>query len=276
MPEPNIKDAQWADIGVNLGDKRFRDDTAAVLDRARDAGLVLMLLTGTDVIESRRALALCREHPNRGLLATAGVHPHNARRFDQGARAELAALLEQPQVAAAGEMGLDFNRDFSPRADQERAFESQLALAAEKGLPVFLHQRDAHPRFLPILKAWRDRLPAAVVHCFTDNRRALYDYLDLDCHIGITGWVCDERRGQPLAELVPEIPAERLLIETDAPYLLPRDLPKAPPVRQRNEPAFLPWIGRRLAALRGEDETALAARTLANARRFLNREAGAV
>lgn len=263
-----MKDVQWADIGVNLGDKRFRDDTEAVLERARDAGVALMLLTGTDVAESHRALALCREFPDHGLLATAGVHPHNARRFDDDTRTELATLLGQPEVAAAGEMGLDFNRDFSPRPDQERAFESQLALAAEKGLPVFLHQRDAHSRFLPILRAWRDRLPAAVVHCFTDERRALYDYLDLDCHIGITGWVCDERRGKPLAELVPEIPAERLLIETDAPYLLPRDLPEAAPVKQRNEPAFLPWIGRRLAMLRGETETALAARTLANARRL--------
>tara|TARA_A100001391_G_scaffold74115_3_gene47940 strand:- start:42 stop:857 length:816 start_codon:yes stop_codon:yes gene_type:complete len=269
----NLNDpcAGWADIGVNLGDRQFRDDGEAVLDRARDAGVVLMLLTGTSVAESRQALTLCRDFPDRGLLATAGVHPHNARQFDNDARAELAELLDQPEVAAAGEMGLDFNRDFSPRPDQEKAFESQLALAAEKGLPVFLHQRDAHARFLPILRVWRDRLPAAVVHCFTDERRALYDYLDLDCHIGITGWVCDERRGRGLAELVPDIPGDRLLVETDAPYLLPRDLPEPPPVKRRNEPCFLPWIGRRLATLRGEDEADLAARTLANTRRFLNR-----
>ena len=134
---------------------------------------------------------------------------------------------------------------------------------------MFLHQRDAHHRFLPILKAWRHKLPAAVVHCFTDQREALFDYLDLDCHIGITGWVCDERRGGALAELVPEIPGDRLLLETDAPYLLPRDLPEKPPRKRRNEPCYLPWIGRRVAGLRGESEADLAARTFANTRAFL-------
>ena len=171
---------QWADIGVNLGDKQFRGDTEAVLERAREAGVTRMLLTGTSVAESRQALTLCRDYPDRGLRATAGIHPHNARFFDDDALAELGALLDEPEVTAAGEMGLDFNRDFSPRPDQEKAFEAQLAQAAERGLPVFLHQRDAHDRFLPLLKAWRDKLPAAVVHCFTDGRRALYDYLDLD------------------------------------------------------------------------------------------------
>ncbi len=150
-------------------------------------------------------------------------------------------------------MGLDFNRDFSPRPDQERAFEAQLALAVEYQLPVFLHERDAHERFAPILKAYRDHLVGAVVHCFTGSRQALFDYLDLDCHIGITGWVCDERRGKPLAELVHNIPDNRLLLETDAPYLLPRDLPEAPPKKRRNEPSLLPWIGKRVASLRGQD-----------------------
>src|SRR5699024_9838431 len=155
-------------------------------------------------------------------FATAGIHPHNARFHDADANAKLKTLLATPEVACAGEMGLDFNRDFSPRADQEKAFEAQLALAAEVGKPVFLHERDAHARFLAILRKWRDRLPAAVVHCFTGNREALYAYLDLDCHIGVTGWVCDERRGNELASLVPAIPDDRLLLETDAPYLIPR------------------------------------------------------
>lgn len=264
---------QWADIGVNLGDKQFRDDADAVLDRAREANVTRLLLTGTSVAESRRALSLCRDYPDRGLCATAGIHPHNARFFDDDALAELAALLDQPEVTAAGEMGLDFNRDFSPRPAQEKAFEAQLAQAADRGLPVFLHQRDAHDRFLPMLKAWRDRLPAAVVHCFTDSRQALYDYLDLDCHIGITGWVCDERRGRALAELVPDIPASRLLVETDAPYLLPRDLPEPPPVKRRNEPCLLPWVGQRLAALRGETPEALAALTFANSQVLFGEQA---
>ncbi|WP_287962825.1 TatD family hydrolase, partial [Alcanivorax sp.] len=146
-----------------------------------------------------------------------------------------------------------------------KAFEAQLALAVEARLPVFLHERDAHERFQPILKTFRDDLVGAVVHCFTGSKTALFDYLDLDCHIGITGWVCDERRGKSLAGLVHNIPDNRLLIETDAPYLLPRDLPEAPPKKRRNEPSLLPWVGQRIATLRHQDVETVAAMTTANA-----------
>ncbi|MGI9576407.1 TatD family hydrolase [Alloalcanivorax xenomutans] len=270
MPDPSA--CEWADIGVNLTDRQFADDREAVLQRARRAGVSRLLLTGTNVEESRQALALCQRYPDQGLLCTAGLHPHSARFCNDGILSELRELLGQPAVAAAGEMGLDFNRDFSPRPDQEKAFEAQLALAAGLNKPVFLHQRDAHDRFLPMLKAWRDRLPSVVVHCFTDQRRPLFDYLDLDCFIGITGWICDERRGRELAELVPHIPGNRLLLETDAPYLLPRDLPEPPAKKRRNEPCLLPWIGERVAALRGETTQALAQQTLANTLAFLQRD----
>lgn len=262
---------QWADIGVNLGDRQFRDDWQDVLKRAEMAGVVLILITGTTLEESRRAqmLAISGSPFDGYLYATAGIHPHYAHLYDGDTDLELEAMMEIPRTAAAGEMGLDFNRDFSPRADQEQAFEEQLEIAALAGKPVFLHERDAHERFLAILKPWRDKLPAAVVHCFTGDRRALSAYLDLDCYIGITGWVCDERRGRELAELVPEIPGPRLLLETDAPYLLPRDRPEPPPRKRRNEPALLPWIGQRVAALRGDTPDKVAAMTLENACRFL-------
>ncbi len=254
----------WADIGVNLTDKQFRDDQNEVLERARSAGVTWQLLTGTNVDESRLAMELASQHDD--LFSTAGLHPHSARFYSPALEKELRELLTQKSVKAAGEMGLDFNRDFSPRPDQERAFEAQLALAVEYRLPVFLHERDAHERFLPILKAHRDHLVGAVVHCFTGSRQALFDYLDLDCHIGITGWVCDERRGKPLAELVHNIPDNRLLLETDAPYLLPRDLPEPPPKKRRNEPSLLPWIGKRVATLREQDVASVAQLTSANAR----------
>lgn len=269
MTDTDPSPPAWADIGVNLGDRQFDDDRAAVLERASAAGVGLMLITGTSLEESRKAIALCDTVWPGELLATAGIHPHNARFHSADAESELKILLADPAVAAAGETGLDFNRDFSPRPDQERAFEAQLALAAEAGKPVFLHERDAHERFLAILREWRDRLPAAVVHCFTGTRKALHAYLDLDCYIGITGWVCDERRGHELATLLPEIPGPRLLLETDAPYLLPRDLPEPPPRKRRNEPALLPWIGRRVAQLRGENTDRLADITVENTRRFL-------
>ena len=254
----------WADIGVNLTDKQFRDDQNEVLERARSAGVTWQLLTGTNVDESRLAMELASQHDD--LFSTAGLHPHSARFYSPALEKELRELLTQKSVKAAGEMGLDFNRDFSPRPDQERAFEAQLALAVEYRLPVFLHERDAHERFAPILKAHRDHLVGAVVHCFTGSRQALFDYLDLDCHIGITGWVCDERRGKPLAELVHNIPDNRLLLETDAPYLLPRDLPEPPPKKRRNEPSLLPWIGKRVATLREQDVASVAQLTSANAR----------
>lgn len=251
-----------ADIGINLTDKRFRPDLDDVLERARAAGVRWQLITGTDADSSRQALELARQHDT--LFCTAGLHPHQASAFTPALLSELDTLARAEQVRAIGETGLDFNRDFSPRAMQEKAFTAQLALAVTQQKPVFLHQRDAHARFLPILREQRDQLPDAVVHCFTGTQRELFDYLDMDCHIGITGWLCDERRGGTLQALVHNIPADRLLVETDGPYLLPRDLPEKPPVKGRNEPSLLPWIVKRLAECRGEDVQQVADATYRN------------
>ncbi len=254
------------DIGLNLTSERFRKDREAIVQHALEAGVRRMIITGTNVQESRRALKLADKHPDV-LYATAGVHPHVAKDVPEDWLQQLRALQAEKQVVAAGETGLDFNRDFSPRPVQERAFEQQLELACETGLPVFIHQRDAHERLLPIIRAFRDHLADAVVHCFTDSRQSLWDYLDLDLYIGITGWVCDERRGRDLQALVPEIPANRLMLETDAPYLMPRDLePK--PEHNRNEPRFLPHILQAVARLRGDSPDTLAGITTANAERF--------
>ncbi|MCK0536524.1 TatD family hydrolase [Alcanivorax quisquiliarum] len=257
-----------ADIGINLTDKRFQPDLDDVLSRAAAAGVRWQLITGTDVASSRAALALAQAHEN--LFCTAGLHPHQAREFTPSLLGDLEALAGHEKVRAIGETGLDFNRDFSPRPIQETAFAAQLELAATLQRPVFLHQRDAHERFLPILKDYRAALPDAVVHCFTGSRRELFDYLDLDCHIGITGWLCDERRGGELRQLVHNIPSDRLLVETDGPYLLPRDLPGKPPVRGRNEPALLPWIVRQLAACRDEAPETVAQATYENSCRVFS------
>jgi len=170
-------------------------------------------------------------------------------------------------VRAVGECGLDFNRDFSPRPQQEKVLEEHLALAVELQLPVFLHERDANQRLLEILKDYRDHLPAAVVHCFTGEQAALFSYLDLDLHIGITGWICDERRGTHLHPLVREIPRGRLMLESDAPYLLPRTL-RPKPKNGRNEPAYLPEVLREVALHRNETMEDLALHSTACARRF--------
>lgn len=254
------------DIGANLCHDSFDPDRLEVLERARSAGVNAIVVTGSDRQSSRDALALAREYPDY-ITTTAGIHPHRAEEAVAAAFTEFREMARNPQVRAVGETGLDFFRDFSPRPAQEQAFEQHLRLAAEAGMPVFLHQREAHERFLPILKDYRDHIPAAVVHCFTDSREALHDYLDLDLHIGLTGWFCDERRGRHLHDLVADIPADRLMIETDAPYLLPRDI-KPRPASRRNEPSWLPHIAAALARAREEDTSVLAAQTTANARRF--------
>lgn len=234
-----------ADIGVNLADKRFDADFDAVLERARQAGVRLQVITGTSVVGSETAIKLAAEHAE--LFCTAGVHPHHANEFDRDALARIREIAAEEKVRAIGETGLDFNRDFSPRPAQENAFAEQLQLASETTLPAFLHQRDAHDRFLPMLKEQRDKLPNAVVHCFTGSKKELFDYLDIDCHIGVTGWICDERRGLELQALVKNIPLNRLMIETDSPYLTPRNMDGKPPRSGRNEPFLLTWVLKKVA-----------------------------
>ncbi len=254
------------DIGTNLTHESFDGDRDEVLQRGRDAGVVQMVITGASREHSPLALQLARAHPGE-LFATAGVHPHHASEYTAECDAEMRALHAHPEVVAVGECGLDYFRDFSPRPAQRRAFESQLQIAADTGKPLFLHQRDAHDDFVAVMKNFDGRLGAAVVHCFTGTRRELFECLDQDWHIGITGWLCDERRGEHLRELVRHIPAHRLMIETDAPYLLPRTIKPAPPNR-RNEPMYLAHIVEELARDRGEDIAVTAAGATATARAF--------
>jgi TatD DNase family protein len=254
------------DIGANLTHDSFDVDRDAVLARAAAAGVARIIVTGTSVTSSVQAAELCEALPQT-LFATAGVHPHHAAEFDAHTSAALHALLANPAVVAVGECGLDFFRDYSPRAAQRRAFEAQLELAATVEKPVFLHQRDAHDEFVSLLRPMRARLVGGVAHCFTGGPTELAAYLDLDLYVGVTGWVCDERRGSELRAAVPLIPLTRLLVETDAPYLLPRDL-AARPRNRRNEPQFLVHVLERVAALRNEPVEAVAAATTANAERL--------
>ncbi|MDD0843646.1 TatD family hydrolase [Pseudomonas sp. Gutcm_11s] len=260
---------QLIDIGVNLTHPSLARERDAVLARARAAGVCQLVLTGTSLEESEQALNFCRELDEDAsmLFSTAGVHPHDASQWSADSARQLRALLKEPTVRAVGECGLDFNRDFSPRPQQEKALEEQLALAVELQLPVFLHEREAGERLIAILRQFRDQLPAAVVHCFTGEKATLYSYLDLDLHIGITGWICDERRGTHLHPLMRDIPAGRLMLESDAPYLLPRSL-RPKPKSGHNEPAFLTEVLREVALHRGESQEALASHSTAAARAF--------
>ncbi len=258
------------DIGCNLTHDSFDRDRDQVIENALAVGVVQMVVTGASEAGSLKASELALARPGV-LSATAGVHPHLATECDSDTLSVLAELHQLEQVVAVGECGLDYFRDFSPRPAQRKAFEHQLELAVECAKPVFLHQRDAHEDFLAIMKEFRPHLSRAVVHCFTDTRQAMLDYLELDCHIGITGWICDERRGRHLKEFVAEIPDNRLMLETDAPYLKPRNLrPKAR--THRNEPQWLPWIAGTVAACRGTSPEKLAEQTTATARAFFGLE----
>ncbi len=254
------------DIGANLTNQRFHADLGAVLHRAQQAGVSQIIVTGTSAEASADALELVRRYPDY-LRCTAGVHPHDAKSWNELTAAAIAQLARQAEVVAVGECGLDYNRMFSPEQDQLRCFEAQLQLAVELQKPVFLHERDAHDAFFGLLKRYRPSLQGAVVHCFTGTLAHMREYLDLDCHIGITGWVCDERRGDDLREAVKYLPANRLMIETDAPYLPPRHV-RPKPAGNRNEPMYLGPVLDTVAAICAIPAPELAAQVLTNTRAF--------
>lgn len=225
-----------------------------------------MIVTGSTLEDSAGAIALCGKYP-AVLRATAGVHPHHASAFHAEDATRLGELLGDPMTVAAGECGLDYFRNFSPPMEQRRAFEQQLALADRHLKPVFLHQRDAHADFTAMLREHPETAARAVLHCFTDGVEELEACLALGLSIGVTGWICDERRGSALREAITRVPDDRLMLETDGPYLLPRTVePK--PVHRRNEPMYLPIVLVAVAHCRSQAPAAVAAATTANACRF--------
>jgi len=259
-PLPGRPDVQVIDICANLAHSAFADDRADVIATAHAQGVVAMVVPGACLASTRQAMALAAAQPGR-LFATAGIHPHAVAEAGQNDVAALGSLLHDPQVVAVGECGLDYHWPEPPTATQRALFAAQLEGAADLGVPLFLHEREAHADFMAILKPLRHRFPGGVVHCFSSGPAALSAYLDLGLYVGITGWICDERRGQELRALVRHIPASRLLVESDAPYLTPRDLPRAP---RRNVPAATLHVLRVLAGHRGEQPEALAPQLLRN------------
>ena len=254
------------DIGANLTHDSFDDDRADVMQRALDAGVNRMIVTGSSNQGSLDAVKLAESEPGR-LFATAGVHPHHAADFDDSSISLITELTRNDAVVAVGECGLDYFRNFSPRDAQLAAFQAQLDIAEATGLPVFLHQRDAHDDFVEILEPMMPRLSRAVAHCFTEEHESLREYLAMGLYIGITGWICDERRGRHLYDIVSIIPDDRLLVETDAPYLLPRTI-RPKPKSRRNEPMYLPEVVRVIAEARGQSVEHVAQISTANAERF--------
>ena len=249
------------DIGANLTSSHFSDDLDSVLDESFEAGVKKICITSSNLQDVRNAKKITER--NKNLYYSVGFHPHNAKDFKIEFLKDMSIYLDDPKAICLGEMGLDFNRNFSSKEEQILCFESQLSLANSINKPLFLHQRDAHDEFLSILDNYKfDQ--KLIVHCFTGNLSELEDYLKRDFYIGITGWVCDLKRGLDLRECINHIPQDKLLIETDSPYLSPRKKIR------RNEPKFLIDVVEEVARLRQQTKESIVKSSYENSLNFFN------
>ena len=249
------------DIGANLTSSHFSDDLDSVLDESFEAGVKKICITSSNLQDVRNAKKITEK--NKNLYYSVGFHPHNAKDFKIEFLKDMSIYLDDPKAICLGEMGLDFNRNFSSKEEQILCFESQLSLADSINKPLFLHQRDAHKEFLSILDNFKFN-QKLIVHCFTGNLSELEDYLKRDFYIGITGWVCDLKRGLDLRECINHIPQDKLLIETDSPYLSPRKKIR------RNEPKFLIDVAEEVARLRKQTKESIVKSSYENSLNFFN------
>lgn len=257
---------QIIDIGVNLLHRQYDNDRDKIVENAISQNITPLIITGTNVKESKKAALYAGKYPQK-LYSTAGVHPHDAKSCNEQTIQQLKELAELPQVVAIGECGLDYDRNFSPPNVQRKWFEKQICLAEECNMPLFLHERAAFADFKAILSEHKEICSRSVVHCFTGTGKELMTYLSMDCYIGLTGWICDERRGQNLRTIIRMIPLKKLMIETDAPFLIPRNM-KLDKKITRNEPLFLRHITKEIAKCIGKKAEDIADITTKNAKAF--------
>ncbi|VFA43618.1 TatD family hydrolase [Chryseobacterium indologenes] len=255
----------YIDIGINLTNKQFCNEHDEIINRALDQGVDHMILTGTSVRGSKESARIAEEYPDI-LFSTAGIHPHDAKSLTDQSIRELKNLLEQDHVISVGECGLDFDRDFSPRPIQEKCYKAQLELAIEVNKPLFLHERAAFKRLNEITDEYISQLPEAVVHCFTGTLDEAKIYLDKGFYLGFTGAISDERRFKHLEEVIRYVPLDRMMIETDAPFMLPKNMPRIQ--NRRNEPSFLPYVAQTIARLKRIEISEVADETTETARQF--------
>jgi len=266
------RETELIETHAHLDSSRFADDREQVISRAVERGVAQMITVGTSIESSRAAIALAEQYPP--VYATIGVHPHDSTGFSPPALEELADLASHPKVVAIGEIGIDYYRDYAPREDQLAAFQMQLALASEVGKPVVVHirdrkgRRDAYKTVMANLTAWigemvhEAEVPPGVLHCYSGDLDTARQALDLGLYLGVDGPVTYPS-ADDLRALIAQLSLERLLLETDCPYLTPQ-----PRRGQRNEPAFLPYIAEELARVCGVRAGEVARTTTANARRL--------
>ena len=243
------------DIGLNLMHGSFKKDKEQIMKNAASVGVTQAIITGTNIKSSQIASEYASNYPGV-LYSTSGVHPHDAKTCDEDTIAILEKIASNESVVAIGECGLDYNRNFSPQDVQRKWFEKQIELAEKLNMPLFLHEREAHKDLYQILSSY-NVANQSVVHCFTGTKEEAQNYIDLGCYIGVTGWICDMKRGKDLQEAVKAIPPEKLMIETDAPFLIPKNFDKKPK-KNRNEPKYLPHILKTIAHYKNCDAEELA------------------
>jgi TatD DNase family protein len=255
----------YIDIGINLTNKQFYNEHDEIINRALDNGVEHMILIGTSVRGSKESAEIAEDYPDI-LFSTAGIHPHDAKSFNNESISELRKILQQEYVISVGECGLDFDRDFSPRPVQEKCYKAQLELAIDVNKPLFLHERSAFKRFNDITDEYLSQLPEAVVHCFTGTLDEAKIYLDKGFYLGFTGAISDEKRFKHLEDVIRYTPLDRMMIETDAPFMLPKNMPRIQ--NRRNEPSFLPYVAQSIAYLKKMSISEVADETTEVARKF--------
>jgi TatD DNase family protein len=253
------------DIGANLTHESFNKDLNNVIEKSLTNGIKNICVTGCDLEDSRKAIEIAKLFP-KNLITTCGIHPHYADSFDENSSSEIINICKNSLVKAIGETGLDFNRNFSKKDKQIQSFLNHIKIANSLNLPMFLHQRDAHESFMNCLEKVNP-LTQCVVHCFTGKEEELKDYLKKGFFIGLTGWICDPKRGTHLEKLISLIPLNKLLIETDSPYLLPKNLEVK---GRRNEPIYLREVLKKIIKHRDEKEEEIIETLYENSLSFFN------
>ena len=240
-----------ADIACNFTSDRFDNDLDEVINQAIVNNITKFGLICSRLSDIDKLLEIYNRY-SKYMFFTIGVHPHHANEINEEYLKKLKEVINNNNPHAIGETGLDFFRNLSTYEEQIFAFEEQIKIAIDTNKPLFLHQRDSHDDFIKILRKYSSDINKSVVHCFTGTKEQLNDYLELDCYIGVTGWICDAKRNVELRKTIKNIPLERLMIETDCPYLIPKNLEEKPK-NNRNEPTYLNHIANEVAALMKED-----------------------
>ena len=239
--------AGFIDIACNFTHESFKDNLESVIANAENAGVDKFVLLSASLKDLGPIQIIQSKSPEKYFIC-AGIHPHNANEINDINYNQLLTKLQSTNPNAIGETGLDYFRNISPPNIQRDAFKMQIDIAKELKLPLYLHQRDAHDDFIKIIKENIANFPKFIVHCFTGSQGQLDQYLELGAYIGLTGWICDARRNIDLRESIKNIPIERMMIETDCPYLIPKNL-IIKPKNNVNEPKYLPHIAREICEL---------------------------